>query len=134
MLGAISKNDIDRAWRICSPLLDKSLRKGDGDYTLEDIKKGLKEGGFQLWAWAEEDRIICCGVTGIVIYPQKKVCAVMMVGGQGLRLWRNEAQDIIADWARKNGCSDLEGYVRKGWLRVLLPQWRVLWTTVRRKL
>lgn len=133
MLGVISPPDIDRTWCICAPLLEKSMRKGDDDYTMEDIKSGLKQGLYLLWAWAENNKIICCCVTGFIFYPRKKICSVMMVGGSGLKLWKGAGIDTIAVWAKKNGCSDMEGYVRLGWVRIL-KDWRVIWTTIRRSL
>ncbi len=132
-LGVIGRADVERTWPICSPLLEKAMRRGDKDYTMEDIKDGIKDGKYLLWAWEEGNRIICCAVTSFMFYPRKKICSVMMVGGSGLKLWKGPGIDTIADWAKKNGCSDMEGYVRKGWLRVL-TNWRPLWTTVRRSL
>lgn len=133
MLGAIAKADVERTWVICAPLLKKSLKNGESNYTLEDIKDRILAGVFQLWAWVENNTIIACAVTTVFVYPAKKICSVMYVGGYGLKFWKENGVGGIENWAKLNGCSDIEGYVRKGWLRVL-PQWRTAWITIRRSL
>lgn len=133
MLGVISPIDVDRTWEICGPMIKKSLKNGESNYTLDDIKENIKNGSFQLWAWAENNSIIACAVTRISVYSARKLCSVMYVGGSGLKFWRNAGVNAIADWAKKNGCNDMEGYVRKGWVRVL-PDWRTAWITIRRSL
>ena len=131
MLGVIPPAQIDRAWPVCEPMLAKAWIK-DNLYTLEDYKKGLKEGAFQLWTWVEDNKIACCGITCVVVYPTTKICSIPIVGGSALKMWKDAAQQVIADWAKKSGCSQMEGYaIRHGWLRVL-PNWRPVWTTIRR--
>lgn len=133
MIGVISPTDIDRAWFLCSPMLGKAMRK-DNPYTLEDYKSGLKSGAFQLWTWIENNKITCCGITCILNYPTKKICSLPIIGGASLKMWKEPAQEVIANWAKSNGCSEMEGYaIRKGWLRAL-PNWRPVWTTIRRSL
>lgn len=133
MLGVISPPDIDRTWSVCSPMLARAMKNGESNYSMSDIKTRLRDGRFQLWAWAENNKIIACAVTEILIFPTRKICSVLYVGGQGLKIWRKTAVNTVAEWAKKNGCTDMEGYVRKGWLRIL-PDWRTAWTTIRRSL
>lgn len=133
MLGVIKPAEIDMTWHVCGPMLGKAWRK-DNPYTLEDYKAGLKNGAFQLWAWVENNKIACCGITCIITYPTTKICSLPIIGGSALKMWKESAQQIIADWAKKNGCSEMEGYaMRRGWLRAL-PNWRPVWTTIRRTL
>lgn len=133
MLGVIKREDIDRTWVLCSPLLEKAMKRCAGDYSMDDIKDGLEKGHYLLWAWADNMKIVCCAVTSFIIYPRNKICSVMMIGGGGLKTWKGIAVDTIAEWAKRNGCSDLEGYDTRCWLRIL-PNWRPLWTVIRRKL
>lgn len=133
MLGVIPAKDIDRTWHLCRPLIARAMKNGDNVYTIEDIKKGLETGVFQLWTWVENLTIVCCAVTCINNYPSKRICSLMIIGGRGLKMWKESAQKIMVDWAKKNGCTEMEGYARKGWLRVL-PEWRPVWTTIRRSL
>ena len=132
--GVLTGDQINQTWHICCPLLEKVLKKsGEGNFEIEDVKKFIDRGVFQLWAWIEEDKILACAVTEIITYPRRKICSVMMVGGSGLHIWKKEAVDMVADWGRKNGCTDIEGYVRRGWLKIL-KDWRVAWITIRRSL
>lgn len=133
-LGVIPTADIDRSWFICGPMLDKAIKNGSDPYTLEDYKNGLKAGTHQLWTWVENDKILCCAITRINTYPSTKILSLPVIGGSALKMWKEPAQKIIADWAKKNGCSEMEGYaIRKGWLRVL-PNWKAVWVTIRRSL
>lgn len=133
MIGVIPQADIDRTWAICGPMLAKAVRK-ENPYTLEDYKKGLKTGAFQLWAWIENNKIACCGITCILNYPTKKILSLPVVGGAALKMWKEPAQKVMAEWGKKNGCEKMEGYaIRKGWLRVL-PNWKPVWTTIQRDL
>lgn len=133
MLGVISPADIDRTWSLCAPMLKKAVRK-ENPYTLEEYKQGLKDGTFQLWTWVENNKIICCGITTILTFPSKKICSMPIVGGTYLKIWKEESQRIIAEWAKRNGCAIIEGYAsRKGWLRVL-PNWKPVWITIHRSL
>jgi len=55
---------------------------------------------------------------------------MLLVAGTGLKDFA-KTQDIIADWARGQGCSQMECNGRDGWLRVL-KNWKKVWTTIRR--
>lgn len=133
-LGVISPNDVDRTWHICGPMLDKALKRSATGYTLEDYKEGIKDGMFQLWTWVEDHKILCCGVTEIRNYPTMRILTLPIIGGSALKMWKESAQETMAQWGRKNGCSEMEGYAaRKGWLRAL-PNWKPVWITIRRSI
>lgn len=132
-LGVIPAADVGRTWFLCEPMLAKAMKNGECAYTLPEIKDGCERGVFHLWAWVEDKQIACCGVTHIQDFPSRKICSLMLVGGGKLRSWLKPAFEIMAEWAKRNGCSDMEGYARKGWLRVL-PEWRQCWITIRRSL
>jgi hypothetical protein len=130
MLRGIPFHQIDSVWPTVRPLIMRALGKGQGDSLPIDIYRSLVERDMQLWAWSEGDQIDACAVTQIVTYPRRKVCQVHLVAGIGLKKWL-AAQEVIASWAKENGCSQLEAFCRDGWRRVL-PSWRKAWVAMRR--
>lgn len=135
MLVGIPYTSIEQAWPYVEPLLNKAHLTGVGDYSFDDIYRGLIERKYQLWTWYENDHIVAACVTCVVIYPQRKLCSLMMIGGKGLHFWKDEAQQIIVAWAKSKGCTALEGYDTRSWLRVLKQfGWRAVWTTIRREI
>lgn len=131
MLTGIPAGRVASVWPAVAPMLARALDHGQGDYGLDDIRALLLDRSCQLWAWIEDGAIAACCVTTIIVYPRRKVCGLMLVGGKGLARWLDAAQPVIAAWARAQGCTQLEGYARKGWLRVL-KDWRTAWTQIRR--
>jgi len=133
MLLGVPHTSLDEVWDKAKLLLEKAYVRGERDYNLDDIRQGLLSRDYQLWVWVESGEILAACITCIVIYPRRKICALMMIGGKGLHLWKDEAQKIIVKWAKDNGCSALEGYQVRAWLRVLRSfNWRVAWTTIRK--
>ena len=132
MLYGIPRAEVEPIWEVVGPLLQRAIEKSTGDFSLEDVRKALDERDMQLWIWAVDRVIYSAAVTQILTFPQRKVCAVPFVGGTRLADWL-DCNELIGDWARDQGCAQMEGYVRDGWLRKL-KNWFKVWTTVRRDL
>lgn len=135
MLAGIQHYDIERYWPHVAPLLQKALDKGQGDYSLEDIKDRLTARKYQLWVWHVDNKIITAAVTCIAELPQTNICCLLLIGGKGLKLWKDDGAKIIEAWARDKGCSALEGYDTRSWLRILMQHgWKKVWVTIRKEL
>jgi hypothetical protein len=93
------------------------LRRGRGEYLPEDILKAVKARRMQMWVAEDGEIIKAVGVTTITVFPRLKVCEFILLGGSGLLQWRHEKEQIMA-WARRQGCQEIRGGGRKGWLRV----------------
>jgi len=132
MLTGIQAAHVEELWPQVAGLLQKALAKGQGDYILDDVKKELLERDAQLWAWIEDGIVLGCCTTRIVNYSQSRVCQIPLIAGTKMRKWL-QCEDVIATWAREKGCTQLEGFSRDGWIRVL-RHWRKAWTTMRRDL
>lgn len=132
MLRGIRAEHVEEFWPQASVLLQKALDKSQGDYALNDVKKELLERDMQLWIWIEGHTLISCCVTKIVNYPQRLICQIPLIAGTKMRLWL-QCEDVISAWAKEQGCTQLEGFSRDGWLKVLC-HWRKAWTTIRRDL
>lgn len=124
---------VDRTWEITALLIDKAIQTTDCDFDIDDVHSRILNKEAQLWAWIEGDEITACFVTTILINPKRKICSVPLIGGTGLKIWRKGVDETLGTWAKAQGCEYLEGYARKGWLRVL-KDWFIVSTTIRRKL
>ena len=135
MLVGIPFTSVEQQWPYVEPLLLKAHVTGAGDYTMDDIKRGLLARQYQLWVWYTDEKIVAACVTCVVVYPQRKVCCLMMIGGEGLHFWKDEGQKIIVAWAKSKGCSVLEGYDTRAWIRVLKQfNWKSVWTVIRKEI
>jgi len=132
MLVGVLNTDIDEVWPIVSPLLQKAVDKGQGDFLLQDYYEALLLRNMQLWVWKPEEKITAACVTQILSYPRRKVCQILLLGGTGLKDWLKKENSLV-EWAREQGCSQMEGFARDGWLGVL-PHWVKCWNTIRRNI
>lgn len=134
MLQGIHTSQLDDVWPQVEGWVHAAVLKSQHDYTVQDIKEFIRNRSMQLWVWYEGDEIVACLVSTIIVFPRRKVCSLPFIGGRAMRKWlTSEVEEIVAQWAREQGCSQFEGYCRDGWLR-LLPHWNKVWTTMRRNI
>lgn len=95
-----------------APLLEDALKYSGGTDTVVDIARGVLEGKYQLWTAPNS-----VGVTQVVQHPQLKECHVFLIAGKLAEVER--VRPAIEDWAKKQGCSRILGYGRRGWERVM---------------
>lgn len=109
-------------------------RSWDGNLALTDVLEQLLNGGYQLWYSERDDEIEAMLITQILQHPRKKILALPFIAGVNRDNWL-PFKDTICRFARSNGCVELEGYFRPGWLRVLKGTgWDFNWTHGRMKL
>ena len=131
MLRGITFDRIEAVWPHVEGMLQKAVDKSQHDYLLEDIYFALLSRDMQLWVWIVGEDITACCVTMINNYPNRRVCQLPYIAGQGMGDWITLCEPVIVEWAKQRGCTQLEGFCRDGWLRVL-KHWRKAWTTMRR--
>lgn len=130
MLYWVPVSDIDLAWPIVGPMLEKALARSQHDFSIHDIYQDLKMAKALLVVFIKKAVITACATLKIIQYPQRKVCAIPLLTGTSREDWMN-LEDKIVEFAREQGCSQLEGYCRDGWMRVL-KNWKKVWTLMRR--
>jgi len=130
-ITGIPSDEIDIYWSEAEPILKRATDRGK-EFLTVDLYEYISKGKIQLWIAFDEEKIRAVCTTQIVTYPRLKVCAVLYLAGSGYKDWIM-FQDYIGAWAKENGCSHLEGYFRKGWLRVL-KDWSASWTLARKEL
>ena len=119
VLPAVPTAVVDVIWNDVSRVLHRSVLTAGGRFDLNDVRKGIKSGFYDLWVVMEEDRVVAALTTRVVAYPQCKSLALDWIGGSRMREWLPQAQKVMTKFAKENGCTQLEGYGRKGWDRWL---------------
>lgn len=106
---------MDGVWSEVSGLLAPCL-KIDGCSTPETLLSWLREGVYQLWV---EGEFKAAATTTIDVYPAKKVCTVVHLGGKGMVKWLHEGMEAIEEFARGEKCDLIRINGRREWSRVL---------------
>lgn len=132
MLYHVSRNDIAKAWGGVCDLLEPACERSDGDWKIDDVYHELMNDGLQLFVWQPKNKVIAACVTKIYSNRNHKICAMPLIGGIAMNDWL-QVEDQLVKFAKEQGCDQLEGYCRDGWLRVL-KNWRKVWTTMRRNI
>lgn len=124
-------SDVLRVMPTVAPMLEPAIDQSDGRWGLYDVISAILQGHMHLWLAVDED-IVAAMVTRFIDYPRMRACGLMFIGGKAREMWLDH-EDRVCEWAQGQGCAELEGYARKGWLRIL-PHWDTHWTFITRKI
>ncbi len=117
-IGLCNPDQIPEIWEEVYSHLKRMTPHSEGELEPEDFYIPLIEGDMQLWAALIEEEIIASMVTQIIPYPRKKVLRIISIAGEDMKDWIDNLP-IIENWALSNGCTSLECWGRKGWLKIL---------------
>ncbi len=119
-VSLVPASHIDDVWDLVKGFLLPAVKVTNGRYMLYDVYVSLRDNTSQLWiAFSDEKEIMGCEVTCITDYPSKRVLTSLFTGGRHFNKWKAQLMDVLVRWAEDNECVALEGYGRKGWLRML---------------
>lgn len=111
---------IEDIWGAVKDMLQPAVQVTNGRYMLYDVYAALKAGEMNLWiAFGDDREILGCEVTRITDYPSRRVLTSLFTAGRNIRLWKDPMMGIMVRWAEDNQCTAIEGYGRKGWLKML---------------
>lgn len=111
---------IEDIWGAVKDMLQPAVQVTNGRYMLYDVYAALKTGEMNLWiAFGDDREILGCEVTRITDYPSRRVLTSLFTAGRNIRLWKDPMMGIMVRWAEDNQCTAIEGYGRKGWLKML---------------
>lgn len=111
---------IDDIWGAVKDLLQPAVQVTGGRYMLYDVYAALKTGDMNLWiAFGDDRQVVGCEVTRVTDYPSRRVLTSLFTGGRNIRLWKDPMMGVMVRWAEDNQCTAIEGYGRKGWLKML---------------
>jgi hypothetical protein len=114
----VEPDEIEAIWHHVQPLLEKSTPHSEGEMDAEDMFPILLSGEMQLWVAIENKEIIAAMVSQIITYPKKRVMRIISIGGADMEKWMPNFP-LFENWALNLGCTSIEAWGRKGWLRVL---------------
>ena len=117
-IAMVSPDDVHVVWDNIQEYIENVIDHSAGEANVADYYEYLTEGEMQLWVAADNDNILACMVTQIAPYPSKRVLRIIALGGVEMEKWIEFLPDI-EHWAMGMGCSSLEAWGRKGWLKIL---------------
>lgn len=100
--------------------IESAMGYGYGERHLVDVLLELERGEKQLWMHSTDDDFKATIITQIIDLPAKRRCEVVYLGGLDMLEYVGEVS-AIEDWARDNGCDDIQAIGRPGWERALKP-------------
>ena len=118
----VSSDDVPYIWEKIQPHLESMEPHSEGELSPEDFYEAITNGDMQLWTAIKDNEIMASMVTQIVPYPRKRVLRIISIAGEEMNGWIKYLH-LIEDWALSVGCTSLECWGRKGWLKIL-KDWR----------
>ena len=117
-VGSVPPTQVPHIWEKVHEHLLRMAPHSEGELEPEDFFEALTEGEMQLWVAIENKDIVASMVTQVVPYPRKRVLRIISIGGDGMDRWI-EQLPMVEEWALSMGCTSLECWGRRGWLKVL---------------
>lgn len=117
-IQAIRSAIIPDVWPSIEPLVRAAVDEGPGDETLADIVRDLAATQKQLWLVLVDNVVTAAVITTIAVFPQRKICRILYLGGKAPDTWYPELHDALVEWAKQLGCSAIESWGRRGWAKL----------------
>ena len=114
----VDPEDVEHIWENVSLHLDMAMKHSEGEMSAMDFYPYLMEGQMQLWVAVVDGDVDASMITQIIPYPRKKVLRIISIAGENMEDWIGFLP-LIEGWALSMGCTSLECWGRKGWLKVL---------------
>jgi hypothetical protein len=109
-------DEIARCWPIIEPILKRATDRAKA-YEPIDVLHLVMMGRMSLILVRCHGRIIAVAVTEVRQLPRCRVLEVPFVAGVGLKRWHSQLLEVIDAQAETAGCSDIMGFLRKGWVK-----------------
>lgn len=113
---------VNDVWDSVKEFLLPAVKVTNGRYMLYDVYVAIQQSHMQLWiAFDNNKEILGCQVTAITDYPSRRILTSLFTGGRDIRKWRDQMMAVLIRWAEDNECTGIEGYGKKGWIKMLEP-------------
>ena len=113
----VSPENIPTIWDNVIPLMELS-QNGERELSIDDFFESLMEERMHLWIALEGKELLACMITQFATHPQKRSLRIIFLGGEGMDKWIDH-MPMVEDFALMHGCTSLEVWGRKAWLRIL---------------
>lgn len=119
-IGIVPVAFIMANWEAIEQKLARVLPYETGEYSLSDIRDGLEEGDYILWAEIDEDENFrSLAVINMLFFPRKKILNIMIVVSDDMKYGQGSFLRKMEAFARENECHAVRLGGRKGWVREL---------------
>lgn len=115
-LEGILSADVELVWDGVKDFIQDACDRMNGRHSPDTIKQLIKQQNAQLWL-IHSNKIEATIVTEIIIYPLKKYCRIILIGGREVQDWAHLVV-FLERWAKSKGCDGIEAIARKGWLKI----------------
>lgn len=115
---AVQSHEVAAYWEHLLPVL-LAIEDETDQVTAEDVLRQAASGQAQLWAYAEDGRVVAVAATRVHEMSRGKLCTIWVAVGFGHLGIFNDAHAEIENWARSIGCYAIEIVGRPGWMRAL---------------
>jgi hypothetical protein len=112
-------------------MIESATRRA-GDWTLQSIRDGLRDGSLLVWLARNDSELFGIAITQLRPSHSGLQCWVILVAGKRLKLWRHLIERI-EQFAKDEGCSVLRWEGRKGWGRIF-PESRLAYVAYEKRL
>ena len=133
VLVLVLPHHVSGHWLEVEPMIAQALKRGHSHWSALNIFEYLLKGEMLLWLSKRGDEIEACGVTQIINYPLSRVCSILVISGKVSENWLRFEADFT-EYARKQYCTQMEGYGRRGWQRLAPEGWEPIQVVFRKKL
>ena len=119
-VSGIPSSKIADVWEMCKEYIEMGNNKSQEEMDVEDIYEKLLTTDMQLWVvFNEKQEIQSVLTTEIVLYPKKKTCRIVTLGGKEMDVWVEQFLNILEEWAIEKECEAIETACRKGFIKKL---------------
>ena len=116
-LVCVDPERVHAIWPHVVPLLMAACRR-TGLNAFADIEAGILTGRSLLWLAWDGQAIAAAAATILISSEIGKVCIITVCGGSNMKRWLPLIEEIEA-YARREGCTRVRIFGRKGWGKVL---------------
>ena len=131
-VSVLNPDEVEPVWKFVLPHLERAARYSDGQMEAGDFLPFLINGDMQLWVAVEDHECLAAMVTQIITYPRKRILRVIGMGGREMKRWYPYL-GMLERFALENGCTELEGWTKRGLLR-LLKDWKVSHMVIKKEI
>jgi hypothetical protein len=117
-LHSIVGNSIDFVWELIAPYLADAVNYSDGKYSLEGVKKMIRDRQAFLFFVSNKTGVMGVLVLRINEYECSRRACLFLLGGKSLDEWM-EFFEQIKKWVMQADCDAIELFGRPGWERKL---------------
>ena len=117
--SAVVPEDVLHVWNDAWGWLAPAVAQSSGRISVDDLRRGLYRGEYQLWVAFKDDAIDGAIITTITEYPNKRILTWLFIGGDHIEDWCDSMHKLVERFSRDMGCEGAEIVGRKGWVRFM---------------